>query len=110
MNEKQLIVYKALEEVGYLGKRSNKDLDDKTANAGGKYTKYARDLDNLKDFYRQSKLASPSYLEYDAQFSADTETLISKILSEQSIDVNVDNENLNTNYQSLVVEMNKIIK
>lgn len=66
--------------------------------------------DNLKDFYRQSKLASPSYLEYDSQFSVDTETLISKILSEQSIDVNVDNENLNTNYQSLVTEMNKIIK
>ena len=55
MNEKQLIINKALEEVGYLGKRSNKDLDDKTANAGGKYTKYARDLDNLKDFYNGPK-------------------------------------------------------
>lgn len=32
-------------EVGYLEKASNKDLDDKTANAGrNNYTKYARDL------------------------------------------------------------------
>lgn len=32
-------------EVGYLEKASNKQLDDKTANAGDKnYTKYARDL------------------------------------------------------------------
>ena len=36
MNERQLIINKALEQVGYLGKRSNKDLDDKTANASGK--------------------------------------------------------------------------
>ena len=55
MNERQLIINKALEQVGYLGKRSNKDLDDKTANASGKYTKYARDLDNLKDFYNGPK-------------------------------------------------------
>lgn len=35
-------------EVGYLEKASNKDLDDKTANAGrNNYTKYARDLDKL---------------------------------------------------------------
>ncbi len=32
-------------EVGYLEKKSNKDLDDKTANVGSaNYTKYARDL------------------------------------------------------------------
>ena len=32
-------------ELGYLEKKSNKDLDDKTANAGDKnYTKYNRDL------------------------------------------------------------------
>lgn len=31
-------------ELGYIGKKSNKDLDDKTANIVGKYTKYARDL------------------------------------------------------------------
>ena len=32
-------------EIGYLEKKSNKDLDDKTANAGkGNYTKYNRDL------------------------------------------------------------------
>ena len=32
-------------ELGYLEKKSNKDLDDKTANAGSSnYTKYNRDL------------------------------------------------------------------
>lgn len=35
----------AEQEVGYLEKKSNKDLDSKTANAGSSnYTKYARDL------------------------------------------------------------------
>lgn len=34
-------------EIGYLEKKSNSQLDSKTANAGSKnYTKYARDLDN----------------------------------------------------------------
>ena len=41
---KQLIAI-AEAEVGYLEKKSNSQLDDKTANAGSKnYTKYARDL------------------------------------------------------------------
>lgn len=31
-------------EVGYIGKKSNANLEDKTANVVGKYTKYARDL------------------------------------------------------------------
>ena len=36
----------ALAEVGYLEKKSNSQLDSKTANAGrGNYSKYARDLD-----------------------------------------------------------------
>lgn len=42
-------------EVGYLEKKSNAELDDKTANAGDKnYTKYARDLDAL-GFYNGRK-------------------------------------------------------
>lgn len=41
----QKVVDIALAEVGYLEKKSNKELDDKTANAGSNnYTKYARDL------------------------------------------------------------------
>lgn len=47
-------------EIGYLEKASNKELDDKTANAGkGNYTKYARDLDNIKDFYNGKKNGYP---------------------------------------------------
>ena len=43
-------------EVGYLEKKTNKNLDSKTANAGyNNYTKYARDLDNLGDFYNGKK-------------------------------------------------------
>lgn len=46
----------ALAEEGYLEKASNSQLDDKTANAGkNNYTKYARDLDALKDFYNGRK-------------------------------------------------------
>lgn len=43
-------------EEGYLEKKSKKDLDDKYKNAGSNnYTKYARDLDNTKDFYNGKK-------------------------------------------------------
>ena len=46
----------ALAEVGYLEKKSNKQLDDKTANAGkNNYTKYARDLDKISGFYNGKK-------------------------------------------------------
>ena len=43
-------------EVGYLEKKTNKNLDSKTANAGyNNYTKYARDLDKLGYFYNGKK-------------------------------------------------------
>lgn len=43
-------------EVGYLEKKSNSQLDDKTANAGkNNYTKYARDLDAIPGFYNGKK-------------------------------------------------------
>lgn len=46
----------ARNEVGYLEKASNKNLDDKTANAGkNNYTKYARDLDAIPGFYNYKK-------------------------------------------------------
>lgn len=44
------------DEIGYLEKKSKKNLDDKTANAGyNNYTKYARDLDALGYFYNGPK-------------------------------------------------------
>ena len=50
------VIKVALGEVGYLEKASNKNLDDKTANAGSNnYTKYARDLDNISNFYNGKK-------------------------------------------------------
>lgn len=43
-------------ELGYLEKKSNKNLDSKTANAGSNnYTKYARDLDAIGNFYNGKK-------------------------------------------------------
>lgn len=46
----------AEEEIGYLEKATNSQLDDKTANAGyNNYTKYARDLDNIANFYNGKK-------------------------------------------------------
>lgn len=46
----------ALSEDGYTEKNSNENLDDKTANQGkNNYTKYARDLDKIKDFYNGRK-------------------------------------------------------
>ncbi len=47
----------AMSQVGYLEKRSNSQLDDKTANAGSaNWNKYARDIDNkYPDFYNGKK-------------------------------------------------------
>lgn len=43
-------------EVGYIEKASSSNLDDKTANPGDKnYTKYARDLDAIANFYNTQK-------------------------------------------------------
>lgn len=45
MKAVETLIHIARAEVGYLEKKSNKDLDSKTANAGSSnYTKYARDL------------------------------------------------------------------
>ncbi len=50
------VIQIALGEVGYLEKKSNSNLDGKTANAGSNnWTKYARDLAKIKDFYNGSK-------------------------------------------------------
>lgn len=52
--ERLIAIFRA--EVGYIEKASNDQLDDKTANAGkGNWTKYARDLDALGDFYNGRK-------------------------------------------------------
>lgn len=43
-------------EIGYHEKANNKNLDDKSANKGGKnYTKYARDLDAIGYIYNSKK-------------------------------------------------------
>ena len=55
MSEKDKVIDIALDEVGYVEKASNSNLDSKTGNAGsGNYTKYARDLDDLS-FYNGPK-------------------------------------------------------
>lgn len=55
MNEKDKVIDIALNEIGYVEKKSNSNLDSKTGNAGyGNYTKYARDLDKI-NFYNGPK-------------------------------------------------------
>lgn len=50
------VISVAKNELGYYEKKSNSQLDSKTANAGsGNWTKYARDLDALTDFYNGAK-------------------------------------------------------
>lgn len=51
MTPQERVILAARAEVGYLEKASNRDLDDKTANAGTKnFTKYAYELDKLGTF------------------------------------------------------------
>lgn len=53
---KKAVVDLANAEVGYHEKASNAQLDDKTANSGGaNWTKYAKDLDALPNFYNGQK-------------------------------------------------------
>lgn len=55
-NYASIIIALAQNEIGYLEKSSNSQLDSKTANAGyGNWTKYARDLDNIPGFYNGKK-------------------------------------------------------
>lgn len=55
MSEKDKVIDVALNEIGYVEKANNSNLDDKTANSGsGNYTKYARDLDEI-NFYNSKK-------------------------------------------------------
>lgn len=56
MTSADRVISIATAEIGYLEKASNKDLDSKTANAGhNNYTKYARDLDGIPNFYNGKK-------------------------------------------------------
>lgn len=55
MTPQERLIATVEDQVGYLGKRSNAQLDEPKANAGGKFNKYARDLDALGDFYNGKK-------------------------------------------------------
>lgn len=56
MNNVEKVIAVAKAEVGYLEKKTNSQLDSKTANAGSaNYTKYARDLDNIKGYFNSAK-------------------------------------------------------
>lgn len=56
MTAREKLLAVAGAEVGYLEKATNADLDSPTGNAGkNNFTKYARDLDELGDFYNGKK-------------------------------------------------------
>lgn len=55
-NYASTVINIATSQVGYIEKKTNSQLDDKTANAGNNnYTKYARDIDNINGFYNGKK-------------------------------------------------------
>lgn len=49
------LVATAKSYIGYLGKKSNEDLESFTGNVNGKYNKFAAELDALGDFYNGNK-------------------------------------------------------
>ncbi len=55
MTPQERLIATAEDQVGYLGKKTNAQLDDPKANPGGRWNKYARDLDALSDFYNGGK-------------------------------------------------------
>lgn len=55
MTAPERLIAAAGEQVGYLGKKSNAQLDSPQANPNGLWNKFARDLDALGDFYNGRK-------------------------------------------------------
>ena len=55
MTAQERLIGTAADQVGYMGKRSNAQLDEYNSNTSGKWNKYARDLDALGDFYNGKK-------------------------------------------------------
>lgn len=55
MTPQERLVATAVAELGYIGHKSAAQLDSPAANPGGKFTKYARDLDALGNFYNGPK-------------------------------------------------------
>lgn len=55
MTPRERLIAAAESQIGYFGKKTNAQLDDFKANQGGRYNRYARDLDALGDFYNGRK-------------------------------------------------------
>lgn len=55
MTAQERLIATAEDQLGYMGKRSNSQLDEYKSNTSGLWNKYARDLDALGDFYNGKK-------------------------------------------------------
>ena len=55
MTPQERLIATAEDQVGYFGKKTNAQLDEFKANPGGRFNKFARDLDALGDFYNGKK-------------------------------------------------------
>ncbi len=55
MTPQERLIATAEDQVGYFGKKTNARLDDPKADPGGRFNKFARDLDALEDFYNGKK-------------------------------------------------------
>lgn len=55
MTAQERLIGTAEDQVGYMGKRSNSQLDEYKSNTSGLWNKYARDLDALGDLFNGKK-------------------------------------------------------
>lgn len=55
MTPQERLIATAEDQIGYMGKKTNANLDDFKANPGGLFNRFARDLDALGDFYNGRK-------------------------------------------------------
>ena len=55
MTPQERLIATAEDQMGYFGKKTNANLDEFKANPGGRFNKFARDLDALGDFYNGKK-------------------------------------------------------
>lgn len=68
------LIKTAIAEIGYKEKRTNAQLDDKTANAGGgNWTKYARDFDNKWPNWYNGKKTYVDALKKSQQFDKEAQ-------------------------------------
>ena len=66
--------------------------------------------EDLKQFYRQSKLDSPKYNEQDPAFSQNVGMMLNQIMQDQTLGIQIEDQALANNYNKLVEAMRDIFR